>query len=110
MSASPEFIKYVSELFKPLGALSKGKFFGGFAFKSGSKQFAMIMGNTLYFCVTDETRPQYESLGMEAFSYSTKKRKVHVKKYYAVPEEVFENHNKLLHWAKEAIDSAYTYK
>ena len=110
MSASPEFIEYVRELFSPLGALTEGKFFGGFAFKSGSKQFAMIMGNTLYFCVTDETRLKYEALGMEPFSYSTKKRKVNVRKYYSVPEDLFENNARLIQWAKEAIDSAYKYK
>ncbi|MCF6202506.1 MAG: TfoX/Sxy family protein [Methylococcaceae bacterium] len=108
MSASLEFIEYVRELFVPLGNLNDGKFFGGFAFKSGSKQFAMIMGNTLYFCVNDQTRSKYEALGMEPFSYSTKKGKVNVKKYFTVPEDLFENQEKLIEWANEAIQSAYS--
>jgi len=107
MSASPEFVEYIRELFAPLGDLKEGDFFGGFAFKSGSKQFAMIMGNTLYFCVNDKTRPKYEALGMEPFSYSTKKRKVNVKKYYSTPEDLFEDNEKLVKWANEAIESAY---
>lgn len=107
MSASPEFIEYVRELFAPLGNLKDGKFFGGFAFKSGSKQFAMIMGNTLYFCVNDRTRPKYEALGMEPFSYYTKKGKINVKKYYSAPEDLFEDNVKLIEWANEAIESAY---
>jgi len=110
MSASPEFIEYVKEQLSPLGLLTEGKFFGGFAFKSGTKQFAMIMGNTLYFCVNDKTRPKYEALEMVPFSYSTKKRKVNVKKYYSAPEDLYENNTKLIQWAKEAIDSAYSYK
>ena len=108
MSASPEFIEYVSELFLPLGHLKEGKFFGGFAFKSGSKQFAMIMGNTLYFCVNDKTRKKYQDLDMEPFSYSTKKGTVYVKKYYSAPEDLFENQDKLIEWANEAIESAYS--
>ena len=108
MSASPEFIEYVRELLLPLGNLKDGKFFGGFAFKSGSKQFAMIMGNTLYFCVNDQTRPKYKALGMEPFSYSTKKGRVRVNKYFSVPEELFENQEKLVEWAREAIESAYS--
>lgn len=107
MSASPEFIEYVRELFAPLGELKDGKFFGGFAFKSGAKQFAMIMGNTLYFCVNDRTRPKYEGEGMVPFSYSTKRGLVKVKKYYSAPEDLFEDQEKLLEWAREAIDSAY---
>jgi len=73
MSVSSEFIEYVRELLIPLEELDDGKFFGGFAFKSGSKQFAMIIGNTLYFCVNKETRAKYETAGMEPFSYLTKK-------------------------------------
>lgn len=107
MSASPEFVEYVRELFAPLGTLEDGKFFGGFAFKSGTRQFAMIMGNTLYFCVNDKTRPKYESKGMEPFSYSTKRGLVKVKKYYSAPEELFEDQEKLVEWANEAIESAY---
>lgn len=107
MSASPEFIEYVRELLTPLGPLKNRQFFGGFAFKSGSKQFAMIMGNTLYFCVNDQTRPKYEALGMEPFSYSTKKRRVNVKKYYSVPEELYEDNEKFIAWANEAIESAH---
>ena len=108
MSASPEFIEYVRELLVPLGTLKDGKFFGGFAFKSGSKQFAMIMGNTLYFCVNDQTRPKYEALGMEPFSYSTKKGRVRVNKYFSVPEELFEDQEQLVEWASEAVRSAYS--
>ncbi|VAX34988.1 hypothetical protein MNBD_UNCLBAC01-255 [hydrothermal vent metagenome] len=108
MSASLEFVEYIKELFGfSLGTLKEGKFFGGFAFKSGSKQFAMIMDNTLYFCVNDRTRPKYEALGMEPFSYATKKRRVNVKKYYSVSADLFEDNEKLIEWAKEAIESAY---
>ncbi|MEE9320727.1 MAG: TfoX/Sxy family protein [Granulosicoccus sp.] len=106
MSASPEFIAYIKELFMPLGNLENGRFFGGFSFKSDSKQFAMIMGNTLYFCVNDETRIKYEAKGMEPFSYATKKRRVKVKKYYSVPAELFDDQELLIAWAKEAIESA----
>jgi DNA transformation protein len=108
MGASLEFIEYVRELFAPLGQLKENKFFGGFAFKSGSKQFAMIMDNTLYFCVSENTRPKYEAIGMAPFSYSTKRGIVKVKKYYSVPEDLFEDQEKLIAWASEAIQSAYS--
>lgn len=107
MSANPEFIAYTKELLSPLFNISDGIFFGGFAFKSDAKQFAMIMGNTLYFCVNDKTRPKYETLGMEPFSYSTKKGRVKVKKYYSVPEDLFEDQEKLILWANEAIQTAH---
>lgn len=108
MSASPEFIEYVRELLLPLGELTDGKFFGGFAFKSCAKQFAMIMGDTLYFCVNNETRPKYQAIGMKSFAYSTKKGVVEVKKYYSVPEDLFEDPEKLIIWARTAIEASYS--
>jgi len=110
MSASPEFIEYIRELFIPLGKLKDATFFGGFSFKSGSKQFVMIMGNTLYFCVNDTSRKQYETLGMEPFSYKTKKGIVNVRKYFSAPEDLFEDQDKLIIWAKKAIAAAHSYK
>lgn len=107
MSASEEFIAYVRELLLPLGPLKSGKFFGGFAFKSGHRQFAMIMDNTLYFRVNEETRLRYKQEGMKPFSYATKKGRVEVHKYYSVPDYLLEEPDGLLNWAKDAIDASY---
>ncbi|HEB92089.1 MAG TPA: TfoX family protein [Gammaproteobacteria bacterium] len=107
MSASPEFIEYAKELFgSSFGALKEGKFFGGFAFKSGSKQFAMIMDNTLYFALTIKRGPNMQRWG---WSHSRMRpKKVNVKKYYSAPEDLFADNEKLIVWAKNAIESAYT--
>jgi DNA transformation protein len=106
MSASAEFAAFVSELLGPLGQLGHGKFFGGHAIKYRGNQFAMVMGNTLYFRVSDTTRPDYESRGSKPFSYSTKNGVVQVRKYYAAPEELFDDPPQLLAWARQAIDAA----
>ena len=107
MSANPEFINFVREFLLPVGVIKDDSFFGGFAFKHNNKQFAMIMGNTLYFCVDSSTRAKYEALGMVPFSYSTKKGLVQVKKYYSVPEDLFEDQEQLIIWANESIQVAH---
>lgn len=106
MSASPEFVAYVNEQFAPLGPLSNAKFFGGHAFKRHGIQFAMVMDNTLYFCVNERTRAMYVQRGSMPFSYATKKGRVEVRKYFSAPEEVLENREELLRWAKQAIEAA----
>ena len=68
----------------------------------------MIMENTLYFCVNDNSRKKYEVLDSEPFSYVTKKGRVNVRKYYSVPENIFENQDFLILWANEAIKAAYS--
>ncbi|RYY83178.1 MAG: TfoX family protein [Chitinophagaceae bacterium] len=110
MSASHEFIEYVAERLAPIGPLTSGKFFGGHAFKYHGVQFAMIMGNTLYFCVNDATRKMYIALGAKPFSYSTKNGRVEVRKYFSVPEEMLEGSIQMLEWAHEAIASAASSK
>lgn len=103
MSASKEFIDYVMELLEPISAIEGNTFFGGYGIKSRSTQFAMIMGNNLYFVVNDKTRPKYEKYDRKPFSYMTKKGKRMVKRYFEVPEDLFEDQDALLEWAKESI-------
>lgn len=106
MSASPEFVAHVTERLAPLGPLTHGQFFGGHAFKHRGIQFAMVMGNTLYFCVNEATRPSYVAAGAQPFAYTTKNGRVEVRKYFSVPEKVLEGFDQLLAWAREAIASA----
>jgi DNA transformation protein len=106
MSASKEFVSHVRELLSPIGELSDGRFFGGHALKHAGQQFAMIMGNTLYLRVDDQTRPAYVAKGSKPFSYSTKVRRVEVRTYFAAPEELLESKAELLAWARQAIHAA----
>lgn len=106
MAASTEFVQYVRDLLAPLGEMKDGRFFGGHAFKREGLQFAMVMGNTLYFCVNDETRDKYKAHDMTPFSYGTRKGRVQVRKYYTVPEHLFDDQDALVEWAREAINSA----
>jgi DNA transformation protein and related proteins len=95
-------------LLSPLGALDDSHFFGGHAFKFRGKQFAVVMGNTLYFRVSDGSRPQYEAQGSLPFSYATRRGRVLVKTYYAVPPDVLEDRDALLRWAREASAAGLT--
>ncbi len=106
MSADPEFVAFVSEQLEPLGPLASGRFFGGHAFKRDGVQFAMVMGNTLYLRVDDVTRPAFQAVGSEAFSYTTKKRRVMVESYYAAPETLLDDRDDLVTWARLAFEVA----
>lgn len=106
MSADPGFVAFVSEQLEPLGPLTSGRFFGGHAFKRDGVQFAMVMGNTLYLRVDDDTRPAFQEAGSEAFSYTTKKRRVMVESYYAAPETLLDDGDDLVSWARLASEVA----
>ena len=103
MSASAEYTEYVLELLEPLGRVRTSRFFGGIGLSLGSAQFAMIMGNSLYFAVDDSTRPKYEKAGMVSFSYLTKKGRIQVRRYFELPEEILTDPQALKLWADESI-------
>lgn len=106
MSASSEFTEYVLEHLEPIGPVRIGRFFGGVGISNGLVQFAMIMENSLYFAVDEDTRKKYEQAGMQPFSYMTKKGQVQVRKYFELPEEVLTDPEQLQLWVKEAIQVA----
>ncbi len=103
MTASKEFVAYVMELLEPVAAIEGSRLFGGYGIRSGPTQFAMIMGNSLYFVVDDNTRPKYERLNKKPFSYMTKNGQRYLKRYYEVPEDLLEDSEALYEWAKESI-------
>ena len=103
MTASAEYTEYVLELLEPIGPVRTGRFFGGVGISRNSVQFAMIMGNSLYFAVDENTRGKYEQAGMQPFSYMTKKGRVQVRKYFELPEDVLTDPEELRLWANESM-------
>ena len=100
---TPEAIKAVLAKLQKVGKVKSGHFFGGDDLRLGATQFGMMMGNTVFFTVNDETREKYEKLGSIPFSYLTKNGRVIVRRYYTVPKSVLGSSAKLTSWAKEAV-------
>ena len=110
MSVSKEYIEYIEDLLCDFPELTTKSFFGGKSLRSSlhglDTQFAMMLNDTLYFVVDDETRPKYQSRGMKSFQYEKKTGTVFVEKYYTAPEECFEDQELMLEWAHEALATA----
>lgn len=98
-----EFVEYVLDQLRPVGDLNAGRMFGGWGIKCGDTQFAIIMGEALYFVVNDATRPKYEQAGSGPFKYKKKSGMQEVRRYYEVPADVLENAAELHEWAAESI-------
>jgi DNA transformation protein len=107
-TGSNHFVEYLLEQLAPLRGAASKNFFGGVALVHGDTQFAMIMGSELYFVVDDLTRPIYERMGSDCFSYATKKGRVAVRKYYSVPAGLIEDQDQLVALARESIRVAST--
>ena len=99
-------MEYILELLEPISPVQTGQFFGGVGISNGFAQFAMMMGNSLYLVVDEDTRKKYEHAGMQPFSYMTKKGKIQVRRYFELPEDVLTDPEQLRLWAGEAMGIA----
>lgn len=110
MSVSAEYVEYIKELLNGFPEYTTKKYFGGVAFRSSyfgeDKQFAVVLADTLYFVVDDQTRPKYEELGLKPFSYDKQDKTVIVKKWYTAPEALFEDEEMMQSWAMDALEAA----
>ncbi len=98
-----EFVEKILNDLTPIKAITSGNFFGGQGISVNSIQFAMIMGDSLFFVVDDSSREKYITLGTSCFWYTKKTGRVNVRKYHQVPEEILQNNKQLICWAKESI-------
>ncbi len=98
-----DFAEFVKEQLAGVHTLATTRFFGGTGFTSGGIQFAMMIADSLYFVVDNETCPSYETLGSRCFSYSTKKGLVNVNRYFEVPAQAIEEPEQLVRLAMQSI-------
>lgn len=105
-ASSNDYVEFVMDQLASLQGIASGRFFGGVGLSSAGTQFAMVMGSSLYFVVDDATRQKYEKMGSTCFSYNTRKGRVAVRKYYAVPADLIEDQEQLVALAQESIQVA----
>ena len=75
--------------------------FGGYGLFERGAIFGLINGDTLYFKVDDASKPQYVDAGSRPFNpYGDPEDTLF---YYSVPDDLFADGERLLHWWKEAV-------
>ena len=89
-----EFVQHIHDLLSIFAEVECYRFFGGFGFRLGGIQFAMVMRNTLYFVVGSDLRDFFVSMGSEPFTYKSKAGTKKLQRYYSVPNRL-EDHQKL---------------
>jgi DNA transformation protein len=100
------FVQYVAEdVLSELEVKTK-RMFGGHGFYHAGKMFGLEADGKIYFKVNDGTRSDYEAMESQPFQYSAKDRKAVTMSYWMVPEEVLEDREKSVVWARKAIGVA----
>lgn len=105
MTVSREYVDFIVDLLRPLAPMPRRMFSGVGLFHSGT-MFALLVRDTTYLRVDDTTRALFEQAGSGPFTYSRAGREVSLSAYYLLPEELLDEPDELLTWAREAIGAA----
>lgn len=100
------FVQYIAEDVLSELDVKTRRMFGGHGFYHAGKMFGLEAEGKIYFKVDDETRPDYEAMESQPFQYSSKDRTSVTMSYWMVPEEVLEDREKAVAWARKAIGVA----
>ncbi len=102
MTVSTNYRAFIMEqLARVLPDVRSRSMFGGVGVYSSDYFFALLADDALYFKVDDETRPQFEAIGMGPFRPFGDGGEV--MQYYEVSAELIEDHEALREWAQRAV-------
>jgi DNA transformation protein len=102
MPVSADFLEYVKEQFKLVGAVETRRMFGGAGIYLDGRMFALVDDDTLYLKTTLESRGCFVAAGQKPFEPWAG----HVMDYYTIPDHVLESPEQLKLWADGAIHAA----
>ena len=106
MSVSASFIESVRELLAFAPGLDIRKMFGGAGVSSDGMMFAILDDDELWLKADDESRPLFESNGLEQFTYPTKSGERMAMAYWRAPAEVWDDEDAARLWTRHALEAA----
>ncbi len=104
-----EFVDYLTEVFDQFGEIRARKMFGGYGIYHEGVMFGLVADDTLYLKVDDSTAEYFESRGLGQFEYD-KGGKIVKMSYYLAPEEIYDDPDEAVIWAKRAYEVAFRTK
>jgi DNA transformation protein len=101
-----EFVQHVVETMARFGPVSARAMFGGWGLYHQGDFFALIVADALYLKTDDESRADFEALGLKPFVYSMKDGDSITMSYFQAPEEALETPDVMAQWARKAYAAA----
>lgn len=103
--SSGEFVEYLLEQLRPLGAVSARRMFGGYGVYYGNRMFGLVADDQLYLKTDDQNRAEFEARDLKPFIYQTERRNIAMS-YSEAPAEALDDSEALCEWARSAIAAA----
>ncbi len=103
MSVSNGLLDSISDMLRPLGAISVRKMFGGAAMYCDGQIFALVSDDVLYLKVDAATRSAFEVEGCGPFTYQMPKGVQVMAAYHKTPDRLLDDEDELRSWVRDAI-------
>lgn len=102
MAVAPQYLAYVLEQLRPVGALSSRRMFGAVGLYSGELFFGLIDDDTLFFKTDASNHAEYRARNMPRFM-PFPDRPDAVMAYHQVPSDTIEDGEELVGWARRSV-------
>ena len=89
-----------------MGSIECRRFFSGWSLRYGGVQFAMVIGDQLYFSVEGALREELVAQGSEPFTYDKGGQTTIVAKYQTAPEGCLEDPDELQAWVRRLLQAS----
>ena len=100
-----EFASYTVDLLQGMGPVYSKGMFGGFGIFIDGFMFNLIANNEMYLKVDGDNLCEFESLGLQPFTYEAKGKSMNLS-YYQVPEECIDDAELLTQWGNSGFGAA----
>lgn len=106
MAKTSEFCDYLMDRLAPIGVPSYKFMFGGFGIYVDGLMTGLVADDVLWLRADDGNRPDYEARGIKPFQPMSKNGPMGIMPYYTVPDDVLDDQDAFVEWAKKARDAA----
>jgi DNA transformation protein len=106
MAKTNEFCDHLMDRLAPLGAPSYRFMFGGYGIYLDGLMMGIVSNDVLWLRADYGNRQDYEARGIKPFQPMGKNGPMGVMPYYPVPDDVLEDQDAFVEWAKKARDAA----
>lgn len=100
-----EFVDYLNEVFEPFGEIRARRMFGGYGIYHDGVMFGLVADDTLYLKADEDSATHFKSRGLGRFEYDKDGKTIKMS-YYLAPDEIFDEPDAAVLWARRACDAA----
>jgi len=100
------FAEHLQDAFRRFGPIETRRMFSGAGVYHQGVMFGLVVDEVLYLKVDDANRAAFTERGLGPFAYTRLGRRVQIGSFHQAPEEVLEDADAAVAWARPAYEAA----